>query len=398
MIPRLKADFGWRELFAAAAIGGRAADVAAFENAFAKTLGQDEAVAFAYGRSALLILLEALGIDDAEVICPAYTCVVVANAIVEGGNHPVFVDCCDHDYNMDFDALENAVNERTRAVIATSIFGHPLDLGRLDAFAARHPDIIIIQDCAHSFGAEWKDRAVNKAGVAAIYGLNISKIISSIYGGAITTDDRDLAARLRRLRDARLKPPRLAKRISRFLFFLLTYPAFWPPIYGLVNRLERSGLLDRITKYYDENLITMPPDYLDAMAGVEARVGRAQCAKYLEVVSHRRKLAAFYLERLHGINGLRLPPWNPGATYSHFAVFTESAPQIIADARRAGVQLGELIEYHIPDFPAYKKAPYFGERRAARWPDHMVNLPVHRGVSAQAAERIVEVIIAAAAK
>ena len=119
---------------------------------------------------------------------PAYTCSVVAHAVVASGNRPRFVDIALPDYNMDLDCVEAALSERTGAVIATHLFGYPLDVSRLQeivsaAEARFGTRIAIIQDCAHSFEARFDGRSVSRAGDVAFYGLNISKIMTSIFGG-----------------------------------------------------------------------------------------------------------------------------------------------------------------------------------------------------------------------
>ena len=307
MIPRLKPTWGPLEVLAALR-PPRADDVARFEAAFAREMGQRHAVAFPYGRTGLMLLLEALGLRDREVICPAYTCVVVPHAVVYSGNRPVFVDSAPESFNMDLEQAEAAITQHTGALIATSIFGYPVDLDRLDALRRRHPNLCVIQDCAHSFAAEWQGRPVQREGVAAIFGLNISKLMTSIFGGMVTTDDDALAERLRELRAERLHPAGWGKGLRRLLYLFATMVAFWPPVFGLVNSLERSGLLDRFVRYYDAGRIDMPADYLQAMCNVEARVGAVQLGRYREIVRQRRDTAAWYDVHLRDIAGLELPP------------------------------------------------------------------------------------------
>jgi dTDP-4-amino-4,6-dideoxygalactose transaminase len=199
MIPRFRPELGLAEVLAALRPSS-VEDVARFETAFATEMGQRHAIAFPYGRTGLMLLLEALGLSGKEIICPAYTCVVVPHAIVKSGNRPLFVDSRESDCNMDLDLAEAAIGPNTGALIATSIFGHPVDLDRLDVITARHPNLVIIQDCAHSYAAEWRGRPVQQAGRASIFGINISKTATSIFGGMVTTDDADLATRLRELR------------------------------------------------------------------------------------------------------------------------------------------------------------------------------------------------------
>ncbi len=119
-----------------------------FESAFARLVGQAEAIAFPYGRTALLILFDALGISGREVILPAYTCVVVAHAVVLSGNTPVFVDSEAGGFNMDLDKAAAAITPQTGAILATSIHGYPVNLDKLEAIMAAHPHVAVIQDCA----------------------------------------------------------------------------------------------------------------------------------------------------------------------------------------------------------------------------------------------------------
>ena len=90
MIPRLKPDLSWHEIATLFKIN-KLDDVPEFECAFATLMGKKHAIFFPYGRTGLLFLLEALGISDQEIICPAYTCVVVPHAIVISRNEPIFV-------------------------------------------------------------------------------------------------------------------------------------------------------------------------------------------------------------------------------------------------------------------------------------------------------------------
>jgi dTDP-4-amino-4,6-dideoxygalactose transaminase len=375
MIPRLRPDLTWREL-AAALRPPSGDDVAAFEAAFAREMGQRQGIAFPYGRTGLIMLLHALGLQDAEVICPAYTCVVVAHAIVRSGNRPVFVDCRQGDFNMDLEAAERLITPRTRALVATSLFGFPVDLDRLDALRSKHPHVRIIQDCAHSFACEWNGRPVQREGDAAMFGLNVSKLMTSVFGGMVTTDDEALAQRLREIRRQRLVNPGLRKSLRRLLYLAAVYPAFHPKLYGVVLALQEARLLNRFTAYYDESLIDMPADYLEAMSRVEARVGLVQTARYRDIVAKRRSRQLQWRRLLSGDGSLSLPPDVAGATYSHFVALAADRAATVASWRARGVQLGELIEYSIPTMPAYRPYQHGDFPVSAHYARHTVNFPL----------------------
>ena len=262
---------------------------------------------------------------------------------------------------MDLDQVVEAINENTRAIIATHLFGYPLDVDRLaeivrDAENRFGHKIWVIQDCAHSFGAEWKGKLVCTAGDAALFGLNISKTITSIFGGMITTNNTDLYEKLKAYRDNHFKKPGFTKTMCRLLYLLAIYPAFNERIYGFVYWLqEKTPLLDRLTKaYHLDDKIHFPPDYLDRMLPIEARVGMEQLKKYPEIINKRREAAHYYDQNLTEQNGWVKPHIVEGATYSHYVVCVSDRQKVMQAAAKQGVQLGQLIEYCIPHMAAYK--------------------------------------------
>jgi dTDP-4-amino-4,6-dideoxygalactose transaminase len=134
MIPRFKPWLDKKELLAL--FRPNAGAVRRFEEQFASKFGAVDAVAFPYGRSAQWAFLQAVGVKDAEVVLPAYTCSVVAHAVTLSGNTPRFVDINLNDYNMDLEQFAGAINEKTRAVVATHLFGYPLDIDRVESVIA----------------------------------------------------------------------------------------------------------------------------------------------------------------------------------------------------------------------------------------------------------------------
>ncbi len=391
MIPRLKADLRAQDLLALWPESGGADTIPRFEQAFADLAGQKYAVAFPYGRTAQIALLKALNRPGAEVICPSYTCVVVPHAIVKSGMEPVFVDSSDTDYNMDWRLVEKATGSRTAAVIATSIFGHPVNGPAFHAYREKFPDTPILQDCAHSFFAN----DTHHEGLAAFYGLNVSKIITSVFGGMVTTDDGDLARILRKIRAETSNNGGVLKEVKRSLYLAAVLVAFTRPVYGFVNRLESLGFLDRFVKYYDPSIIDLPDDAFVAMGKLQARIGIRQCDRYDEIVSHRRILASIYHDLLQGCADFIMPPVHENATVSHFVIQTRQAEKIKEACRAYGYQLGELIDYDCSEMPTYKDARYLGEKKSSNFPSLVINLPVHMGVRELDARRICKVVKAA---
>lgn len=363
MIPRFKPNLNHTELLALLRLNTGA--VGRFEHEFARTFQAVDAVAFPYGRSALWAFLQTVGVRDAQVVMPAYTCSVVAHAISLSSNQPAFVDCRLSDYNMDLDLLPGVINKKTRAVVATHLFGYPLDLDRVEKIVAEAEQryghkIWLIQDCAHSFGAAWNGRLVGTSGDTALYALNISKMMTSIFGGMLTFQDQNLADKVRAWRDARFKKPGMMKPWLRRFYLLAVYGAFNETIYGLVWWLqEKTPFLNKFTKaYHLDDKIHFPPDYLEQMLDVEAAVGLKQLKKYPEIIAHRRKKAAWYDQNLERREGWAFPPIVEGATYSHYVVRVPDRQAVVREYATKGIHLGELIQYSVPLLPGYDKLGY----------------------------------------
>ncbi len=403
MIPRFSPWLDHRELAALAKVPSDA--VERFEAAFAEKFGARHGIAFAYGRSALLALVQSSGCAGREVVLPAYTCSVVAHAIVLAGGTPRFVDISPDDYNMDLDQVAAALGPQTGMVVATHLFGYPSDVVRLEEivraaecrFGTR---IRIVQDCAHAFGAELRGQRVCNAGDAALFGLNISKLMTSIFGGMVTTDNDELAAALRSWRDQHCRMPGRGKALARRAYLLAARTAFSRPFYGLVNWLQEStSALDRFTKaYHLDDEIHLPPDHLDRMLPVEAAVGLVQLSKYDEIVARRRRNAARYNELLTDRLPWSLPPRVDGATYSHYVIRVQDRAATMAAMAYRGIQLGQLIEYSVPHLAAYR--PYVGH---SEFPVSLIcsrttiNLPVDAGLSDGDLLRVADGLVGVAA-
>jgi len=396
MIPRFKADIGREEL--RVLLRRNSGAVVRFEQEFAGAFGVTQAVAFPYGRSALWAFLRAVGVRDAEVVMPAYTCSVVAHAISLSSNRPRFVDIRLSDYNMDLDLLAEAINENTRAIVATHLFGYPLDLERVETIVAEAQaryghKIWLVQDCAHSFGARWNGRMVGNSGDVALYAFNVSKMLTTIFGGMLTFRDAALAERVRAWRDAQFHQPSVLKPWARRIYLLAAAAAFSEPVYGLTWLLQqRTALLNRLTRsYHLDARIQFPPDHLDRMLDVEAAVGIEQLRKYPQFVARRRENAAYYDSHLQRQPGWALPPIIEGATYSHYVVRVPDRAACVAQAARNGVLLGELIQYSVPRLNGYAGAgpETFNSDEAS---NHTVNLPIHSSMTARDRQKVVNAV------
>jgi len=177
-------------------------NVQAFEQEAAAWLGVKHAISCASGTDALHLALVAAGIGPGdEVITTAFTFIATAEAIAYVGATPVFVDIRPDSYNMDLDAVEAAITDRTRAILPVHLFGQPVDMPRLMALADKH-DLKVIEDCAQSIGADVGGRMTGSFGLAGAHSFFPSKNLGCYGdGGMITTNDDAVAEQLRMLRN-----------------------------------------------------------------------------------------------------------------------------------------------------------------------------------------------------
>jgi UDP-4-amino-4-deoxy-L-arabinose-oxoglutarate aminotransferase len=173
---------------------------ARFEAEFAAWLGVEQVVAVASGTVALELCLRALGIGPGdEVITTPMTFIATSNAILHAGAEPVFVDVEPLTGNIDPAQVEAAVTPRTRAIMPVHLYGTLCDMPRLRAIADRH-GLAIVSDCAHAVEARRDGYGSAAMCEAACYSFYATKNLTCGEGGAVATDDAELAERLRRLR------------------------------------------------------------------------------------------------------------------------------------------------------------------------------------------------------
>ncbi|HET7433918.1 MAG TPA: DegT/DnrJ/EryC1/StrS family aminotransferase [Thermoanaerobaculia bacterium] len=200
-------------------------EVEAFEQEFARYCEAKHAVGVGSGTEALHIALAAAGIDNGEVITTAHTAVATAVAIRLAGATPVFADIDPRTYLLDPERVEAAITPRTRAIIAVHLYGQPADLDALGAIAKKH-NLLLIEDCAQAHGARATVGAaglappkigeepggaslaaptaarVGSIGAVAAFSFYPTKNLGAIGdGGAVVTNDAEIAERARLLRE-----------------------------------------------------------------------------------------------------------------------------------------------------------------------------------------------------
>ncbi|MFI5364859.1 MAG: DegT/DnrJ/EryC1/StrS family aminotransferase [Candidatus Binatia bacterium] len=189
-----------RVLCSAAFILGR--EVERFEDAFAAYCGVRHAVGVASGTAALHLALLACGVGPGdEVITSPHTFIATAEAVSHAGARPVFVDIDPVSYNLDPSRIDAAIGPRTKAIIPVHLYGNPADMEPVLAIARRR-GLHVIEDAAQAHGAAYRGRRAGTFGAAACFSFYPGKNLGAYGdGGAVVTDNPEIAARVRMLRD-----------------------------------------------------------------------------------------------------------------------------------------------------------------------------------------------------
>ncbi|MEM8530722.1 MAG: DegT/DnrJ/EryC1/StrS family aminotransferase [Chloroflexota bacterium] len=178
------------------------AEVTAFEESFAVFCGTAHAVGLGNGTEALQLALTALGVGPGdEVITVANAGVPGSIAIVQSGARPVYVDVAEHSHNLDPALLEAAITPRTKAIMPVHLYGRMADMDAIMEIAKRH-NIPVVEDAAQAHGATYHGSMAGSIGACGCFSFYPSKNLGALGdGGAIVTNDAELAHKLRQLRE-----------------------------------------------------------------------------------------------------------------------------------------------------------------------------------------------------
>ncbi len=170
-----------------------------FERALERHLGVTHCIAVANATLGLAIVARALGLTG-EVILPAFTFVATAHALKWHGIEPVFADVDPHTHNLDSEYAERLITSRTTGILGVHVWGRPCAVDELTELARRR-GLTLLFDAGHAFGCSHGSRKIGNFGRAEVFSFHATKFVHSFEGGAIATNDADLAARLKRMRN-----------------------------------------------------------------------------------------------------------------------------------------------------------------------------------------------------
>lgn len=170
-----------------------------FEQRIAEYLGVKHCVAMCNGTIALEIAIRALGLSG-EVIVPSWTFIATAHALYWQGITPVFADIDPNTHNLDPDAVRRMITPRTTGIIGVHLWGRAAPIAELQAIADEY-GLKLMLDAAHAFGSTYKGQCIGRFGECEVFSFHATKAFNTMEGGAVTTNDDELAEAMRLMRN-----------------------------------------------------------------------------------------------------------------------------------------------------------------------------------------------------
>ncbi|HIE00591.1 MAG TPA: hypothetical protein EYP59_09920, partial [Thiotrichaceae bacterium] len=347
-------------------------------------LGKDVRKVFFYwkGRVALYALLKAIGVEEGdEVILPAYTCVVVPNAVLYLGAKPVYVDVSTKTYNMDIEAVSAAISDRTKVIICQNTYGLSSDLGELKDIAAEN-GLYTIEDCTHGFGGQYQGTPNGLSCDAAFFSTQWNKPFSTGIGGFAITNNETLANRLSTLQNDLVTPSPKELINLRVLYFVRHYlindVTYWPLV-RLYRWLSKNNIVVGSSSGEEISSVTMPESYLKAFSNLQAKEGARTLAMLAGDLDKRKKNARLYNQILieagksHVADDLF-----DDHSFLKYPLLVKNRDKFMALAEKSRVLLGEwfLTPLHPVKGDLSAWGYEYGKYPVAEYlAEHVVNLP-----------------------
>ena len=253
------------------------------------------------GRVALYAILKAMGVSEGdEVIIPAFTCVVVPNAIIYLGAKPVYVDISSENYNTDINKLKDVITPRTKVIICQNTFGLSTDLEQVLQIAKQY-ESYTIEDCTHGFGGFYNGKPNGSYCDAAFYSTQWNKPFSTGIGGFLLVNNSTLIDKVKKLESKKIKP---AFTDNIILAALLLFRRYFVKNYThhymikLYRLLSKNNLIIGSTQGKEISEIRIPPKYFKDISSVQVKAGIRELNLLNKINSLRKRNAADYTQFL----------------------------------------------------------------------------------------------------
>lgn len=352
------------------------------------------------GRAALYRLLTALNIGPGdEVILQAFTCSVVPAAIQWAGATPIYADINPTDFNLDPADITKKITSRTRAIIAQHTFGIPANISALQTIT-KPPNLILIEDCAHALGSQYDSKLLGTFGDAAFFSFGRDKMLSSVFGGAIISQNEDLIKKITTQTNHLPRAP--LTWVAQQLLHPFALSSLLP--YYFTRRLGKAGLVALQQLHLLSKVVTPgekkgePPPHLPyRYPAALAELLTHQLEKLPRFTARRRHIATRYAEALRNNPRLTLPtaPTNSHVAWLRYPVLVANPAQLRQLAKKNNMLLGDWYDTVIAPRDVDPRAFGYSTSSCPVAEDvthHAINLPTYPRLTDQQVEQVISFI------
>ena len=381
------------------------------ERKFCEYMDSRWAISFDSGRSGLYAILKCLGIKDYdEVILQAFTTVALPNIIQWCGAKPVFIDIKENTLNMDPVKIEEKITDKTKAIIVQHTFGNPADINNIIKIAKKH-NLYIIEDCAHSLGAEYNGKKTGTFGDVGFFSFGRDKVISSVSGGMVITANSDLGNKIKEFRN-QMPFPKKPLIIKQLLHPIITCKSLRLYYFFHIGKIMMfaSTKLGIITKAYtkEEKRNKKPENFPAKMSNALAEIALHQMKLIEKFNNHRIKIANLYKRSFDNNPSFKVPVGDsdeaiivlPESTFESkniflwYTVLVDNKKELIKKARKKHIILGDWFPQAVGPIEVdveksgYKKGSCLIAEKVSL---QCVNLPTHHNINKKDVDRIVSI-------
>jgi len=260
-----------------------------------------DAYLFGSARSSLYALLKSLEYEKgSEVLLTGYTCEVVPNAVINAGFVPIYIDIDPSSYCIDPLLIEKSITPKSRVIVIQHTFGIPALIEEIVIIARKH-NLFIIEDCAVSLGSKYKGSLTGTFGDAAIFSFELSKTITSCWGGMLLLNsDQDNVINLMDRFYCNVPEQKYKQRIMTLFQLGMSGILYSPKIYILskyvIALLFKLRIFSPSTTTYEYNGC-LPPDYLVKLTSEQTIVLRRQYSRTEVLFQKRHELKMQYIDK-----------------------------------------------------------------------------------------------------
>lgn len=346
------------------------------------------------GRSAFFLLFKALNFKtDSQVAIQGFTCNAAVNPILWSNLKPLYIDI-DDSWNLDIKDLEGKITPKTKMLVIQHSFGIPAKIREIKTFCQKH-NLFLVEDLALSLGTKYDNQYCGSFSDAAYLSFGRDKVISSIFGGALITNNHQLAKNINKIYQT-ISLPSIFWTYQQLLHPLITYNLL--PIYQLkisrilIYLLQKLAILSKAVSN-QENRGEMPSSFPKKLPNHLAALALYQLKKLDKFNQHRIKIAQIYQKELSSAN--QKLNKNSQPIYLRYNMVLNNAQEIIKKLKREGVYLGDW--YTKPIDPKETDLERFGYRpgmcpKAEKIVGKIINLPTHINISEKDVRLIINYI------